>query len=310
MNPGIAEEKQTGTANAPKLLSFVVPCYNQEGLIAETLRSLNCIATEHRGQVEVIVVDDGSQDNSLAIINDYIQSENTGHAWRVIHKENGGVSTARNAAIDAATGEWIAFLDGDDLLAADPVPYLQQHALASCLVFSIERFGGSSSRQRLHPPLARSRRELLDCLTAASPFFTNSLVFKRNCLDKPFDASLRYLEDWKFWFDNPRIFDAMASVDQVISLYRVHDSNRTSDFAKTGVSRRQVAQYFLESGLHDLTTKQRNNAKIQDAIGAILEGSATPWGTFLALPCSPVLMAKFFVYFVMRGNISWIHPFG
>ncbi|MEW4563916.1 glycosyltransferase family 2 protein [Bremerella sp. JC770] len=290
-------------------LSLIVPCYNQEQLIGDTLESLNAIDPANRGSVEVVVVNDGSQDNSQAVIEEHVGNP-TGHTWRVIHQNNGGVSDARNTALAATTGNWIMFLDGDDLLLSDPVPHLKQHPEATCLGFSIERFS-SRSRKRMSPPLVQGRQELFDCLTAASPFFTNSLVFRKSCVSEPFDSSLRYLEDWKFWFQNAAIFDSMVFVDQVLSLYRVHEGNRTSDFAKTGVSRRQIAQHILQSSEeYQLTAKQKNNARLQDAIGAVLDGPSNHWKAFFAFPCSPVLMAKFYVYFLLRGNVGVIHPFG
>lgn len=292
----------------PPLLSIVVPCYNQQTLIERTLRSLNHIADERRPDVEVVVVDDGSTDDSLAVIRSYIERRPTGHQWRILHQENGGVGAARNAAFRAARGRWLYMLDGDDELAADPTPHLPAEG-ATCAAFAIER-ASPRRTETLRPPAVASRARLYDLLTAASPFFNCSLVFRADCLDQHFDERLAYLEDWKFWIENPRIFDRLVAVDLVLARYHIHRRNRTAHFARTGASRRQVARFLLESDELPLTRRQRNNAVLQDAIGSLLEGSGMQWKALLAAPCSPVLAAKLGVYFLLRGRIHWVHPFG
>lgn len=88
-------------------ISVVIPLYNKQNAIARTLES---VFNQTVTNFEVVVVDDGSKDNSLQVVQ-VIQEPRL----RVIHKENGGVSSARNCGIREAKGEFIALLDGDDL---------------------------------------------------------------------------------------------------------------------------------------------------------------------------------------------------
>lgn len=90
------------------MISIIVPVYNAEHTLAQCLGSLLCQDYE---QYEVIVVDDGSTDESSAICDEYSQKDN--HV-RVIHKRNGGVSSARNAGLEVAHGEFVTFVDADD----------------------------------------------------------------------------------------------------------------------------------------------------------------------------------------------------
>lgn len=92
-------------------ISVVVPLYNKEKSIEATLQS---VLAQTYTDYELIVVDDGSTDNSLNVVRKRI-SELENERIRVIHKENGGVSSARNRGIKEAKGEYIALLDGDDL---------------------------------------------------------------------------------------------------------------------------------------------------------------------------------------------------
>ncbi len=92
------------------MISVVIPLYNKEKAIIATLQS---VLAQTSTDFEVIVVDDGSTDNSLKVVRKRI-SELGNERIRVIHKENGGVSSARNRGIREAKGDYIALLDGDD----------------------------------------------------------------------------------------------------------------------------------------------------------------------------------------------------
>ena len=94
-------------------LSVIVPVYNSASTLQRCVRS---IMSQHVGDMELILVDDGSTDGSSALC-DELMSDND--CIRVIHRANGGLSAARNTGIDAAQGTWIAFIDSDDELAPD-----------------------------------------------------------------------------------------------------------------------------------------------------------------------------------------------
>lgn len=96
-----------------KKISVIIPLYNTEKYIEECINSARMQTYEN---LEIIVVDDGSTDSSGNIA-DRIATEDK--RINVIHKENEGVSTARNTGLDAATGEYIAFLDSDDTYDKD-----------------------------------------------------------------------------------------------------------------------------------------------------------------------------------------------
>lgn len=92
------------------LVSIVVPIYNVEAFLPQCIDSL--LAQTHPN-LEIILVDDGSPDNCGAICDRYARENGN---IRVIHKENGGLSSARNAGIAAATGTYIGFVDSDDFI--------------------------------------------------------------------------------------------------------------------------------------------------------------------------------------------------
>lgn len=98
-------------------ISVIVPVYNVEKYIRKCVDSL---IQQNYKNIEIILVDDGSPDNSSAILDKFATED---ERVKVIHKTNGGVSSARNAGLDIATGEYIMFVDGDDWVEPDYVSY-------------------------------------------------------------------------------------------------------------------------------------------------------------------------------------------
>ena len=104
-------------------ISVVVPVYNIEQYIH---RCVNSILAQTYPNIEIIIVDDGSTDNSGRIIDD-IASINS--SIRVLHKKNGGVTSARLDGVRIATGDWIAFVDGDDYIEPNMYEVLINNAI-------------------------------------------------------------------------------------------------------------------------------------------------------------------------------------
>jgi glycosyltransferase involved in cell wall biosynthesis len=91
-------------------ISIIVPVYNVEKYLA---RCLDSIVNQTIKEIEIILVNDGSKDNSQKIIEEYAKND---ERIVVINKENGGLSDARNTGLDIALGEYIAFIDSDDFV--------------------------------------------------------------------------------------------------------------------------------------------------------------------------------------------------
>ena len=95
-------------------ISIIDPVYKVEKYIRECIESIIC----QNGDWELILVDDGSPDGCPAICDEYAEKD---ERVQVIHKKNGGVSTARNAGLNVARGEWIWFVDGDDFITGNEI---------------------------------------------------------------------------------------------------------------------------------------------------------------------------------------------
>ena len=132
--------------NCP-LLSIIVPVYNVENYLEKCIQS---ILTQDYHNIELILVDDGSKDNSGAICDEFAKEDKR---IVVIHKPNGGQGSARNGALDIARGEYITFVDSDDEIAMDTyknnIQILETNKDFDILQYPIvEHFGTSYAVER------------------------------------------------------------------------------------------------------------------------------------------------------------------
>lgn len=104
-------------------ISIIVPVYNVEAYIEDCLRSV--AAQTYNGEIECIIVNDCTTDNSCSIIERFIAGYNGNIQFTLLHHDkNRGLSAARNTGIDAATGEYVYFLDSDDEITTDCIELL------------------------------------------------------------------------------------------------------------------------------------------------------------------------------------------
>lgn len=106
------------------LISIIVPVYNVEPYLRKCLDS---IVNQTYGNLEILIIDDGSTDNSGKISDEYKTDERV----KVFHTENRGLSAARNKGLDEATGDWIGFVDSDDWIEPDMYEELLKNALVT-----------------------------------------------------------------------------------------------------------------------------------------------------------------------------------
>ncbi len=120
------------------LITIIVGVYNGEKYLRECLESV--IAQDYEN-IEIIVVNDGSTDKSSDIIDEYVAIDSR---MKAVHKQNEGVSVARNVALNMSNGEYICFLDQDDVLSVDYVSYLfgliKKHDVEISLTWTADKF--------------------------------------------------------------------------------------------------------------------------------------------------------------------------
>lgn len=164
-------------------VSVVMPCYQSEGTLAKSVRS---VQAQTIGDWELIAVDDGSRDNTLAVLS-ALAGEDT--RIRVIHQENGGVSSARNTGIDAAKGEWIFFLDADDLLTEDALEVLLSLSDESldvvCGAYKM-RYVDEGNREEIHTCANGELQTVMESLIRGDSALNSmcARLYRRSVLDE------------------------------------------------------------------------------------------------------------------------------
>ncbi len=168
-------------------ITVVIPCYNGSRFIRETLES---VLAQTLRPLEVLVIDDGSTDDSAAI------AESFGEPVRVIRQPNQGESVARNRGIDEARGEWIAFLDADDIWK--PEKLQRQMAAAEDGVVAVHSnlyfFGEREGETRLQD-VDESLRYELSYAAAFNPFRCPSALLVRRSHSPRFPEWTKHAED-------------------------------------------------------------------------------------------------------------------
>ncbi|MBQ3559395.1 MAG: glycosyltransferase family 2 protein [Agathobacter sp.] len=106
------------------LISIIVPIYKVEAYLE---RCVNSLKNQSYKNIEIILVDDGSPDRCPELCDELAKTDSR---IRVLHKENGGLSSARNAGIDVAKGEYIVFVDSDDYIAENMLEKMHQRIVA------------------------------------------------------------------------------------------------------------------------------------------------------------------------------------
>lgn len=176
-------------------ISVVIPSYNRGEMIAVTL---DAILGQSRKPDEIIVVDDGSTDNTVEFV-----GEKYGDAVRLIRQENGGPESARKHGIEAATGDWIALCDSDDIWLLDHLERLcVMHARypdADCLSANFTEVGSSARHQDKFLSMgeafwAQARKDedgfmylgpdQFKRLLPGNPFFTSATMFSKALYDR------------------------------------------------------------------------------------------------------------------------------
>lgn len=195
----------SGTTDGQPLISIIVPVYNMEDCLSRCIDSIICQTHEN---LEIILINDGSADKSGEICDNYAKHD---RRIRVIHQQNAGVSSARNAGLDIAQGEWVGFVDSDDWI--DPNMYEKllitavEHGklLACCNFISYHSTENQALGIRDEIPIVLSREQSISyCLDLEYRYFCGyiwSFIFHYsvfNRTDNPpirFDKSIHYHED-------------------------------------------------------------------------------------------------------------------
>jgi glycosyltransferase involved in cell wall biosynthesis len=215
----------------PFTVSVVVPAYNIAEFVGRAIDSV--LAQTHKPD-EIIVIDDGSGDNTAEVIKSY------GIKVHYIYQENAGLSAARNTGIKAAGSEWIALLDGDDEWLPDHLQ-LQADLLQANkdLVWSCGNFDRCLCNENrraphLHPQKAAKLlaqkdyfEDYFDAFMADAGPNGDTVIIKRQILHEAglFRSGMPFAEDIDMWFRIAMRWPKVGYVPQPIAIYHLHRSD-------------------------------------------------------------------------------------
>jgi len=215
--------------NLRPLVSVIIATYNRADYVGE---SINSVLNQSYQNVEIVVIDDGSTDNTKNVLSQYKNK------IKYIYQENKGQAAARNNGIRESKGEFIAFLDSDDLLMPGAIE-LQVNALSSesNIKLAYGRIMEIDSKGRAIVTHRNNQRYksgsvygdlLLDYFIQ-----TSTVMVRKECFNHIgyFDESIRGTEDWDMWLRISRHFKVQC-IDAIIAKYRVHNANSIGNIDK------------------------------------------------------------------------------
>lgn len=194
------------TMRNKQTISVIIPTYNSSSYIKRTLDS---VLSQNILPDEIVVVDDGSSDNTVERIEEYkMKNKDVLENIRVIRQNNMGAGAARNRAIKEASGEWIAFLDSDDIWMQGKMEAvrtaMEAHPDATIIAhdeYAVDEKDLDSHRLcSLHEVYDESK-DLFIQLYEGNFFSTSCMVIKKQIIEKVggFDESLRSAQDYDLW---------------------------------------------------------------------------------------------------------------
>lgn len=218
----------------PGWCSIIIPVFNRQATLSETVES--CLAQDYP-LVEVILVDDGSGDDSPAICA-ALAAERQGPQRRVIFltQANSGACVARNRGLDQARGEFILFLDSDDTIPPNKLSRqisAMRREQADCSICDFVTIDSEGKE------IARYRNDLAprDFITRLKSPSNSAIVMRRNSMPEKlrWNVALRRMQDFDFMLRYLAGVSSFAYVPEPLYSYRLHQGPRISDSYRQGM---------------------------------------------------------------------------
>ena len=201
-----------------ELVSIIIPVYNIEQYIERCLKSV--IGQTYRS-LEIIIVDDGSTDRTGVIADNYAELDSR---IRVIHKKNGGVSSARNVGLKSANGQFVSFVDGDDYVELNMVECLldvikKSNADISCGGLELINLNGEKTKRKFTKKVKQLTRD-----EALLGFFEDSKMKDdfwgpyNKLFNTELISGLQFDEDLRVGEDLLFVFHALSKIDTIVLL--------------------------------------------------------------------------------------------
>lgn len=211
------------------LVSIITPMYNGEKYVSQTIES---VLDQTYQNWELIIVNDGSRDNSPAIVESYSLKDKR---VRLIHQQNGGSASARNNALRHARGKYICFLDADDLLDScfleKQLNFLKSKDAA--IAYASYRRINEENNEILRPFIVPDKVSYKGLLKTCSISCLTTIFDREKTGELFFDESLKSMrDDFVFWLSMLKKIDYAYGNKEILASYRVFASSTTGNKKK------------------------------------------------------------------------------
>ena len=236
-------------------VSIIVPVYKVEDYIRECLDS---ILAQTYPYFELILVDDGSPDNCGRICDDYAKGDNR---IKVVHKVNGGISSARNAGLEVAKGEWIMHVDGDDWIEPDMIESLIEAAQitgADMVIGDFVKYGPSAGYNKLPTWSSDKKKSMTNYIAYVMTTIWGSIAKRSLYADHSLKSpdGISYCEDFHLIVRLCHFANKIVNVHRPFYHYRYRTTSIMSNMnGKTEADEQWVYQdtirFFKEQGVYE-----------------------------------------------------------
>lgn len=265
------------------LVSIIVPCYNQARFLSEAIRSVD---EQTYKNTEVIIVNDGSKDNTEAVTLELVRQYPKLKIKYILQK-NSGLSGARNTGLKAAQGEYVNFLDSDDVFTDSSkievqVAYLKSHKSCSIVYCDAEYFSEDKTLlegRRIVWGDHTSGKVFLNLLRECNFILVHSVLIRREVMDTigTFNENLHSMEDFDYWLRCAYAGLGFAYIDKVMVGYRIHGRNMTENtinmtLASIKFFEMVKTQYSLDNECLRVAELQIKNANLGLAVRYLQKG--------------------------------------
>ncbi len=217
------------------LLSTIIPVYKAEKFLPQLLEGL---LPQLTNECEVILVNDGSPDNCGLICDEYAQKDSR---VKVFHKKNGGASSARNAGLDTAKGEYITFVDSDDWVSEDYIETVLSFCTGEYDVVNFDFYFQQNDMSFVILPnetkeVNYDRSRYLELLLKKCINSVCSKIYKANIIKKNniyFDENIKIGEDYCFNLEYALYSNSIYLSNKTIYYYRYNESSTTVNIKLT-----------------------------------------------------------------------------
>lgn len=230
------------------IISVIIPVYNAEKYLDECIQS---VIKQKERNIEIIIIDDGSTDNSYNVCSKYQKKDNR---IKIYKQKNAGVSSARNLGIKKSIGKYLYFMDADDIIQTNIfTDFLKLKINENSLyVFGWEKYYKNSiieKNDKISLKVLNNLKEVLLLDSQISCFLFNKIYLRKIIIDNNifFDENIHYCEDMKFNYIYINYIKSFSYNNKIYYYYRMRKNSATGNYiSKKNLSVFGVFEYLIK----------------------------------------------------------------